>query len=155
MRSIRFFSEQGQNRGSGVQEIYITVRYPYTTRYEQLPLSDLEAAYISLSYGLFHDAQAIADVISIEIDQTDMSITVAEDPAGVESPGLDYGDWITTLRFNLSVLWVAEPELTGLTGNLDNINITVTKLNIGLWRKPLLTGSDSLDCDLTFNNDIV
>lgn len=144
LRNVRVF-EDGLVKGEAVQEIYLTTRFDHSVKYSDLPINVIEATYISLCYGLHKDFQEIADLENLEIRESELTITVNEDQAGVESTG-NYGDWLVTLRIYAAIEWGVEAETTDiLDGNLDDVVIDAQKINGGIYRQNIDGLSEVLD----------
>lgn len=112
---------------NGVQDIYLTSKYNGDTKYDQLPIGQLEQTYITLQRKLSTEYTSIAPLTQLDIITVPDSIQVIED-------GQELADWLVTLVISCKISWVVSPTL--LPGELPPTVNNLT-LNTGLFTSKL------------------
>ena len=127
-------------QGTGVQDIYVSMRYPEGTKYHQLPHGAIAGLYQSLAIRLVTDYAAITELTDLDVLPTDDAITV-------EEPG-EKQDWLVTLHWAFKASWMAQPEIG--FGGLDDtlLPFPVKEVDVGLWRDRLDDTGSILDATL-------
>lgn len=104
------------------QDIYLTIRYTGETRYQDLPIGNLEQLYVTVLYKLQHEWASIAPLLEFQT----LSLV---DGIHIQEYGDELADWLVTLAFSVKLAWVAEPTLIPggtppLTPNTGKLDIT-------------------------------
>jgi hypothetical protein len=108
LQSISFANDQ-VGEATAIQDFYLTSRYSAETKYNDLPIGQLEQTYITITRRLSLEYLSIAGLTQLDM------ITVA-DAIQVIEYGDGHADWLVTLVFSCRIGWVVVP--TALPGDI-------------------------------------
>ena len=122
--------EPGDTQATGVQDFFVSLRYPRDKRYHELPLATLEGAYQTLSILMLHRYGSLGI--------TSCEAVALSDPLNVQETGPAPGEWLVTLRWTWDLLWYALPESTFLVPeDQPQEPYDLASIRTGVWRQAL------------------
>jgi hypothetical protein len=118
------YVDGSSGEATGIQDFYLSSKYSGDTKYDALPIGQLEQTYVTIQRRLSLDYPTIAPLSNLEILLVPDCIQVAEDGEGM-------ADWLVTLIFSCNIAWVVSPTL--LPGDEDKPLPVIHEVNTGLF----------------------
>lgn len=109
---------------NALQDIYLTSKYNGDTKYDLLPIGQLEQTYITLQRKLVLEYASIAPLTRLEVITVPDCIQVIED-------GRELADWLVTLVLSCKISWIPSPTL--LPGETGTALPLLTTVKTGLF----------------------